>query len=40
MLRGREPAEVSKAVHWPTLLQPATVLTTAFAQTEASGTSW
>ena len=35
MLRGRELAEVTKAVHWATLRQPATVLTTAFAQWEA-----
>jgi hypothetical protein len=30
MLRERELAEVTKAVHWATLRQPATVLTTAF----------
>jgi hypothetical protein len=36
MLRGRELAEVTKAVHWATLRQPAPVLTTAFAQEQSS----
>jgi hypothetical protein len=35
MVRGRELAEVTKAVHWATLRQPAPVLTTAFAQIRA-----
>jgi hypothetical protein len=35
MVRGRELAEVTKAVHWATLRQPAPVLTTAFAQFRA-----
>jgi hypothetical protein len=35
MLRGRELAEVTKAVHWATLRQPATVLTTVVAQMRA-----
>jgi hypothetical protein len=39
MLRGRELAEVTKAVHGATLRQPATVLTTAIAQIRARGLS-
>jgi hypothetical protein len=35
MVRGRELAEVTKAVHWATLRQSAPVLTTAFAQIRA-----